>query len=215
MTTCDEVQLLMNDRMDGLLDPGSARKLDLHIAGCGPCREEFAMLARVLEEAHELPAGIEPGRDLWPDIRARIELAPAVVPFAPRAGHLLRNVFALAAMAAMVFGLLTLRQVPPAIVPPVAELTEMQKIEADYRKAKDELLAVLREQQDGLPPDTLAAVEESLGVIESAVHDLQTALNTAPGDSRLERMLAATYRNEVSLLEQTVRLASQADALRR
>jgi anti-sigma factor RsiW len=70
----------MRDRIDpyadGLLEPPAAAEFERHLEGCADCRAELALLRRVQVAARELPRGIEPSRDLWAGIAARIAEAP-------------------------------------------------------------------------------------------------------------------------------------------
>ncbi len=54
--------------------------LEAHLASCAECREEVAWIRRLRSEAAELPRAVEPSRDLFPAIRARIALGTAEQP---------------------------------------------------------------------------------------------------------------------------------------
>ncbi|MBI5836634.1 MAG: zf-HC2 domain-containing protein [Candidatus Eisenbacteria bacterium] len=60
----------------GDLEPREAAEVASHLAGCAECRTRQAEMARVGEELHSLP-GLQPSRDLWPAISARLA-GPAV-----------------------------------------------------------------------------------------------------------------------------------------
>ena len=66
---CDEAKVLMHALIDGELDAGHARELEIHIAGCPSC-------AANLREFHELRKMMTPGSlslKAPADLRARIE----------------------------------------------------------------------------------------------------------------------------------------------
>src|SRR5690606_25188212 len=80
-------------------------------------------------------------------------------------------------------------------------------IEAEYRTAKAELQEALEAARADLPPETAAAVAESLAAIDAAAEEIRLALADQPGNPRLERLLIAVYQQELNALEQVVRLA--------
>lgn len=63
---------LLNDYLDESLAAERRRELEEHIAVCPDCRRELAELRALLASAAELPASIEPKRDLWTGIEAGI-----------------------------------------------------------------------------------------------------------------------------------------------
>ena len=65
----------VSDSLDGLLSDDEQNILDEHLAGCAECRAIADDLRAVVAAAHTVPP-IEPARDLWPDIAARLD-APA------------------------------------------------------------------------------------------------------------------------------------------
>ena len=69
---CTEVQLLLNDVLDGTLPLGQQKSVELHLKDCAACRQELAALRSVLDKASALPVSIDPPRDLWEGIDARL-----------------------------------------------------------------------------------------------------------------------------------------------
>ncbi|MBI3110474.1 MAG: zf-HC2 domain-containing protein [Ignavibacteriales bacterium] len=69
---CTEVQLLLNDILDGTLPLGQQKSVELHLKDCAACRQELAALRSVLDKASALPVSIDPPRDLWEGIDARL-----------------------------------------------------------------------------------------------------------------------------------------------
>jgi anti-sigma-K factor RskA len=212
MTEHYEFEHRMHDYLDGLLSEAEARAFEAHLDKQGELREEADAMRAVLEKARGLHEWIEPERDLWPAIRDRIE--GRVVPFrgrnARRLGVVLGYIAAAAAAVLLITGWVLMSR--PAVSPkeaPTAEATDLQKAEQEYRAAKEALLAAFEERRDALSQETLDSVMENLAIIDDAISDIRLALADGPEDPYLERLLIATYKNELNLLQRVVQLARQ------
>jgi hypothetical protein len=62
----------LNGFADGSLDDAARREVEAHLAACASCRDEAAALRDLLAAARALPRTIEPERELWGAIAARI-----------------------------------------------------------------------------------------------------------------------------------------------
>lgn len=63
----------LNDYLDGELDTDVARSVERHLASCVSCRRELQSLRELVARAADLPRSIQPEKDLWSEIRGRIE----------------------------------------------------------------------------------------------------------------------------------------------
>lgn len=70
--TCDEVAARIDELIDGSLGGGEREGVTDHAAGCPRCRKEIAAALAVAAATARLPRAIEPARDLWPGIAARL-----------------------------------------------------------------------------------------------------------------------------------------------
>src|SRR5258708_28203353 len=70
--TCSEGEARLDGSVDGLLPGAEFQEMEVHLAGCPPCREEERRLRAVLAQAAALPRLLSPARDLWPGIAERI-----------------------------------------------------------------------------------------------------------------------------------------------
>jgi RNA polymerase sigma factor (sigma-70 family) len=65
--TCQELDLRLDDWLDGALAGDAAREVELHLAGCAACRERERQLRQLLAHAAALPRSVAPratsGRD--------------------------------------------------------------------------------------------------------------------------------------------------------
>lgn len=210
--SCEEAIDRLDEYVDGTLPERDLHEVELHLHGCAGCREEERLLRSLLAQAAALPRAIEPPRDLWPAIANRIAEGAA----RPRAGSWWAPM-ALAVAAVLVMALaatLLRRQGPsrsPAALVPALETVSMRPIgdaEADYERATAALLAALDERRGSLSPETLAAVERNLAVIDQAMDEVRAALRQDPGSPQLARMLAATHRKKVDVLQRVVKLST-------
>src|SRR5580658_580952 len=182
---------------------------------------------RQVSSLRELPQAIEPGRDLWPGIAARINeiqaAAPSVTganPIPPRrSGARLRWLAAAAMVASVAVGVWIGRSVVPreggqgtgvaskltaqtGATDPGAPTALDTAYEADprYQHQRAALLGSLQAQLAKLPPASRAKVMASLETIWHAKQDLEQALGKDPGNALLEELLVNTYQDEMRVL---------------
>lgn len=226
MLTCAQARERLDDHVDELLDAEAARELEAHLEGCAGCRGELRDLRRLLAEAAALPDEIEPPRELWDGIAARLEPRRRVLPFAPALRRWAFLAPPLAAAAALLLAVgLGLRPGPapsPEPTPgpsqtPVTGTPGLQaaalgssaslgQAEADYRRATEQLLESLRSGQGSLPPGTLETVEKNLSDIDRALGEIRAALESDPENAQLARLLNGTQRRKLQMLQSVARL---------
>lgn len=220
---CAEFEDRLDDYLDGSLAEPEFQELELHLAGCGACREQERSLRSLLLQAAALPREQTPRRDLWPEVAARLEPRDAL----SEARRALRNggwlPAALGAAAAVLLAVATLLRPPePAPAPePQAlepgstalragsssEPTEVLAAEREYAQAATTLLAALHARRERLSPETLAAVENNLQSIDDALAQIRAALERDPGSGALNHLLASTHQRKLKVLQRIVRLS--------
>lgn len=72
MLTCEELELLLPDHLEGELDAASRARVERHLAGCAACAALVGDLDAIRRDAAALPV-LAPSRDLWGGIEERIE----------------------------------------------------------------------------------------------------------------------------------------------
>lgn len=220
---------LLDDFVDGALDPAGEREVRRHLMQCDGCRAEERALRTLLEHAAALPEAILPERDLWAEIAPRLgPQAPAETAAperrAARGPRPLPWWMLAAASVALVVAtsLATLRlapggegpmatlpveQAPPAAAAaPVTALAAFRPAEREYEQAIDELAAVLEARRGALAPETVEVVESNLRVIDRAIEESRAALAADPASRELTRMLAEAYDAKLGVLRQAVQL---------
>ncbi|MCA9738667.1 MAG: zf-HC2 domain-containing protein [Gemmatimonadota bacterium] len=218
---------LLSEHMAGTLPPAQASAVAAHLRGCAECREVLADLELIRARASALPP-LEPPRDLWPELRAR--LAPRapepVVPLRPRRAQLRLSIpQALAASLAFLVtgGLGTwvafgrsapdgtraaaptpVLQSAPAAVPVSVDAAAPPELSEELAR----LEAALAGAEDILAPETLRVVRRNLEVIDRAIAESQAALADDPSDDYLRSHLEGTYRRKVRYLEAALTVSS-------
>jgi hypothetical protein len=169
---------------------------------------------RRVSSLRELPRAIEPARDLWPQIEARVKDIQAAAPAATgatipphRSGARLRWLAAAAMVASVAVGVwigrdllpnaspLTVRQPPATGVTDVAYVSDPR-----YQHQRAALLRELQAQLATMPPQTRDKVTSSLAAIQKAKADLEEALGKDPGNALLQELLVNTYQDEMRVL---------------
>jgi hypothetical protein len=172
--------------------------------------EERAANDALVARARALPREAEPERDLWMGIRNRIELARAPEPARPRVWHTRVSVpvwgastAALLVIATSIGTGLWLSR-PPSLDDPAAvrELADSLRDRDGMSGTRQNLLALLGERRDQLPPEVVAAVEKNLAEIDRAIAEIHLAFEEHPNNAALQFLLAEAYRREADMLEQ-------------
>jgi hypothetical protein len=170
----------------------------------------------LLAKAAELPKEVEPPRDLWPGIAARLGEAPRRAeprgsrwPLALAAGVLVASVSALLTWS--------LVRAPDPATQPQAVATDYQAADivpvsygpnsgltAQELVARDELVARFREKFTTLRPETRDAIVKNLAVMQAAADEIDAALAKDPASGMLKGMLVGTYKQELQLYSTVV-----------
>jgi anti-sigma-K factor RskA len=71
------VQALLDEYIDGGLAAEECGEVERHLESCVECAAEVESLLALRARTRDLPREIAPGRDLWPEIQARLQAVPA------------------------------------------------------------------------------------------------------------------------------------------
>jgi hypothetical protein len=152
------------------------------------------------EHIDRLPRGLEPARDLWPSIDAR--LAPRGRQRPRRLPYQIAAAIALIALSSAVTWFLVRQQTEAPVVVATAPVDRAGL--ARLARAGDVMEEGLG--SSSLAPETRAVLARNLVVIDSAIAECQRALDADPGSSVLAGLLRAAHRQRVEFLQQAARL---------
>jgi predicted anti-sigma-YlaC factor YlaD len=224
--TCQELDERLDDWVDGALGVAAAAEIEEHLAACDACRQDARRLRQLVAHAAALPRSLAPEHDLWPAIEPRLA-RPWTWP--ARLGWGQSLLLAAAALAVVLVGGIVWRQQSKGIVrtaempapdagqlstvsatAPEAPLSDpvLARAERDYESAANALLAALQQRRAALRPETLAAVQADLQVIDRALAEVRQALAADPHNPELNRMLVSTHRKKVDVLRRVVMLST-------
>ena len=191
---------------------------------------------KVVNSLRDLPTAVQPPRDLWAGIEARIvaegRISAADTGTRNRAGSnlsRLRWIAAAAVVAALAVGMWVGRSVLPttrpttspgegttvtATLPKInndgaAALQAAYIVDPKYRKQREALAKSLEAKLASLPPESRAKVISSLATIHKSMQDLEAELGKDPSNALLQELLVNTYQDEMRVLT-TVHEASDA-----
>jgi anti-sigma factor RsiW len=195
----------LSDLLEGQLSSGERQPIDEHLESCSECAERMSRLEMLLHDARALPGAVEPPPALWRDVRARLQ------PVARRSPHRWYLAAAAVVLVALSSGItaLLVRRTPVAVVrreaTPVAPAAlglpaSARAIDADYAAPIRELNETLAQHRAQLDPATVAKVETSLAVIDSAIAEARHALAADPASLTLVDILSANYQRKLELL---------------
>mgnify|MGYP001825260618 CR=1 FL=1 len=168
---------------------------------------------RLMGAARRLPVEIEPDKDLWPGIEARITGSEAPAGGRSRwiVGGAIAAGLALIALTSTITIWLTeepaqviVRQAPTnagiARVAGTATFGAAYALGPKYEMARQGLKRDLDAQMEALPPETREIVQKNLAQIRSAMDEINQELEADPNNVLLQRLLMTAYQDELTVL---------------
>lgn len=161
---------------------------------------------RLRELLARLPEAQEPARDLWPDIRARVEAErvqalPGAGP-ARRSSRMIPLRLAAAAAALLVMATATLTwwtRPTPTPTPADSSASALYSF-ASYERSAEELSTLLDQRSAKLDPATREVLERSLRTIEEALGEARAALEAQPASADMRAFVEAAWRQKLDFL---------------
>ena len=170
----------------------------------------------LLAKAAELPMDVEPPRDLWPGIAARLGEAPREAndrgfrwPMALAAGFVVASVSALLTWSLMRAPTPTVVASTPTVQAQATDIVPVSYgpnsgLTAQELMARDELVVRFREKFTTLRPETRDAIVKNLAIMQAAADEIDAALAKDPASGMLKGMLVGTYKQELQLYSTVV-----------
>jgi hypothetical protein len=228
--TCDRSQSLIDDYVDGTLDAGLRKEVEAHLVDCDACRALAQDFAAIRRGARELEPHTPPAY-VWSKLAASLAaeqkrgflsrlvargMSPTWEPIAALAVVLI-IVAGISRVVWQQFSAPSEAPRPVAVAPaPTSDPelvqsveTELKLAEEHYQKAIAGLEQITRTESAALDPQVSAVLQKNLAVIDEAIGESRTALQTQPTSEVAQESLFAALRNKVSLLQDTVMLINE------
>jgi hypothetical protein len=222
-----EISAKLSDYLDDELTPPERHAVEAHLQECEECAATLADLRRITGTAAAL-RDAPPHADLWPAIAERIAAGPRAAAMPPRRrfAFTVPQLAAASLLLAALSGWLAVRVMSPArrggpaitagSGQPIdgsadGSLTPVAFDEQQYDAAIRELQEAIERGRSRLDPETVAAVERNLRLIDQAVDDARRALAADPSSGYLSGYMVQTRQRKLELLRQ-VAVLTQADA---
>jgi hypothetical protein len=214
--TCDELDALLPDYLDGALESGTRATVEEHARSCARCEALIGDLSALVRDARALP-DLVPPRDLWAGIEARIQAPVVSLPAArmaaprPRWRTTAWLGAAAAALIAATAGITytvamhqareqgRLAMAPPGATAPVTNVAVLP-VERVYDQEIARLQHILRERRSTLDSGTVAVIERNLRIIDAAIEQSRAALEKDPASGLLNDQLNSALTQKVELL---------------
>ena len=199
----------LSDYLDDELPPGPRAELEAHLAQCAACARTLAELRAVTAWARSF-RGMEPARDLWPDVRGRID-RDKVTAIPRLVGVGWRQLIAAGiAVVAIGGGALWLGMRSPALPPdpPLAPLPVASPVAvAGADLAVRDLEELLDASRAELDSGTVRVIEESLRLIDLAIAEARAAIQRDSSNVYLNGRIAAHLKQKLAILRTATRAA--------
>ena len=199
---------------DGSLDADRMREVYAHLAVCGECAADVQRLRMVMMRTREAPVAIDAQEDLWPAIRSRIDrskVVPLGATHTPEARGVRRRPWLAIASTAAAAALLIVafaemehwRPDALAVAPATTDMAFASAADSSrmYENEARRLLNELEMQRAMMPPAARASLDSDLAVIDRSIAELKEAVARDPRNVSLQRLLAASYRQKVELIQ--------------
>lgn len=169
------------------------------------------------DQARDLPREIEPPRDLWPGIAARLDavdrepaagLSPDLRSW--RGRLTLHPAAAAAVLVAATLAVVLIAGHDDAGPAQRADASTLATLEDGYANVRADLVSVLDTRCDHWPEDSCEGFRTGLSELDQTAHELRAALRQAPPGSGAARQLTVRYQRT---LEQARGLAGHAARL--
>jgi anti-sigma factor RsiW len=203
-----------HDAADGSLAPEQQATVTEHLAQCASCADDVARVRRLMTRVREDPT--DPGVDLWPEIRSRIErekivqLPPTTAELPVGGGRRGGRWLALAAagVAAALILVVALpiargkgKAVPTAAAPVSPALQPVVDSTRAYEREATILLNELELRRAMIRPQLRSSLDHDLRALDDAILELKEAIARDPNNPALRRLLASSYKQKVDLLK--------------
>ena len=228
MSTCQDLQPLLSDFVDGQLAGDERAAVIAHLETCAACRGLVADLEHLRATARQLRP-IPPPDHVWLEVAGQIRLdapaSPAVSPAAvarPTRRAAAQWLGLAAALVLVTLGvyLVDALRTPPSgpAAPPAAAASggsidtvakELSLAFEHYDKAIAELQLIAQSNEGALDPVVASTLQKNLAVVDRAIADSRAALAADPENEPARESLLDSLRRKIGVLQTTVALMNE------
>lgn len=162
---------------------------------------------KLLVAAKRLKTEIAPERDLWPEIAAAMSetAEPRRSRWTPMLAQAAAVILLVGASSSITYMVVKDQEQPITRVAPelLFEQTAFgnrYNLGPGFQDARNELVAELDVELERLSPESRAEIETNIGLIHTAILDINEALEQEPDNVLLQQQLLNAYREELTLL---------------
>jgi hypothetical protein len=210
------------DFADGALSAAAESAVAAHLRTCDECTMRVSAISTLAASTAAMPREIAPPGDLWSDIRKELKPRYGVGRRGARVWQVRQLIAAglVIAIASSTVTALIVRQnrtsaaVQTAATPvdaqperPAPLPARLASAEDGYTRSVAVLQRALDERRDSLAPSTIATVERSLRIADSAIAEARDALARDPANHALAALFASNYERKIDLLRRATELA--------
>jgi hypothetical protein len=183
--------------------------------------DETSFDDELTELAARLPAGVSPGRDLWPAIEQGIS-ASGKAQAATVLGFSWAQAAAVVLLVAGSSGITYVAVSDSGLRAPEIIYTDnvFETVSGDfgqqytlgnqYMDARSQLESNFEGKLNALSPDARSDVVQNLNTIRLAIRDINQALAAEPDNTLLQELLLSSYHDEMSLMKKIDGIANSA-----
>ncbi len=217
---CEILIERLDEFVDGDVDEPLRTDLEAHVAVCPECKTRVRSAQALVERLRAMPGEIEPGRELWPEIEARIVTRAGF----GRDRRPRPNFPAIAAAAGIVaIGALMTVQMMDAPTTPTGGTTVSNRstastgsfeivVDPGVQLAAQNLFdATQTSPRGGVATETVVSIRENLAALDGMAQELSAALEQDPDNADLQNQLLDIYRMQARLLDYLVRMNARPD----
>ncbi len=158
----------------------------------------------ILERARALPRSVEPYRDLWDDIEAKLDRPNEATIWRPRLAAAAAVMFAVTSALSFWLGGVVNTPEPmqvAAVDPEVFNRFGPRfAMGPSFSQARTDLSISVADQLEHVSPETKIVVEQNLNDINRALDQINAALSGDPDNNMLQQLLMSTYTEELVVL---------------
>ena len=202
----------LNDYADGLVDDVARSTIDAHLTSCADCATSVDAIKDLQLWAQSLPREMKAPADVWENVRAAtIENSSAQrsrVLWGMRY-HLAAAAIVLLVVASSVTWYFARSQANSVaqqqrIANGQMQLAAYRDVEAEYTRAANDLMVLLRQRRSTMDTAVVRSVEENLRVMDDAINKARAALLSDPSNQDVAGILAATQESKLRMLRRAV-----------